>query len=534
MESSGWNKNLGLGLVHTFSEINTRFNNISELHGIASFGLHTYQDLDSQSVAKTVRVVFDLVDLSADTFRDYRKALASAYNASRALVGLPDEWASFWNELASLIEELSRSHMKPYLSAEAAAAVSSLIEACKTIGAERPKLNAELESLLKVAPKSAVVLDPRISETFPMVYNYIESLDLPEIELHIGARAFLSEGLKETSNVVFLTPINTLSERQLRTLFYGGHSAAIQFVSPDWQSQQTRRVVSREMFAGLESKPISLKETGALGTGTISTKDFVLDEYVFQGKFEDSGVIEDLVTLAAGDESGLDCQLAVLAGGYVLPIELDATKVSILEERSDGTLQVVRREKDALEHGDLIVEMVGSNASDYLWQATSLRLGGKVWGAFLTSRKAWRSKLEFKIRHYGLQEIASSYRKDGISASSQIPEWLSNETFVRPRKNEHFIKLIKNLGFEDLEANTIQRLANEVRNARQAVATDIASALPDEIEAAEFEAAKSGTPVFVEIEVSGGARYLIARFERFEDKIINCLPSQVRQIVRRS
>jgi hypothetical protein len=520
--------------VHTFSEINTRFNNLSELHGSASFALHTYQDLDSQLVAKTVRAVFDLVDLSADTFRDYRKALASAYNASRALVGSSEEWASFWNELANLIEDLSASQMKPYLSAEATAAVNSLIEACRTIGAEEPKLNAALESLLKVAPNSAVVLDPRISDTFPMVYNYIESLDLPEVELHVGARAFLSEGLKETSNVVFLTPINTLSERQLRTLLYGGHSASIQFVSPNWQSQQTRSVIARDMFAGLESKSISLRETGAVGTGTTSSKDYVLDEYVFQGKFDDDGVIEDLVTLAAGDDSGIECQLALLTDGYVLPIELDASKVSILEERSDGSLQVVRREKDLLESGDLIVEMVGSNASEYLWQATAVRLGGKTWGAFLTSRKAWRSKLEFKIKHYGQREIINSYRKDGIGASSQIPEWLSNETFVRPRKNEHFAKLIQNLGFVDAEASAIQRLANEVRNARQAVATSIAAALPDEIEAAEFEAAKSGKPIFVEIEVSGGARYLIARFERFEVKTINCLPSQVRQIVRRS
>lgn len=520
--------------MHTFSEINTRFNNLSELHGSASFALHTYQDLDSQAVAKAVRAVFDLVDLSADTFRDYRKALASAYNASRALVGGSEEWASFWNELASLIEELSGSQMKPYLSAEATAAVNSLIKACKTIGTEQPKLNAELESLLKVAPKSAVVLDPRISETFPMVYNYIESLDLPEVELHVGARAFLSEGLKETSNVVFLTPINTLSERQLRTLFYGGHSAAIQFVSPDWQSQQTRSVVLKDMFAGLESKSISLKETGAVGAETNSSKDYVLDEYVFHGKFEDDGVIEDLVTLAAGDESGIECQLAVLTDGYVLPIELDASKVSILEERSDGTLQVLRREKDDLESGDLIVEMVGSNASEYLWQATAVRLGGKTWGAFLTSRKAWRSKLEFKIKHYGQRETIKAYRAEGISASSQIPEWLANETFVRPRSNDHFKKLISKLGFEGAEAGVIEFLANKVRDARQAVATSIAAALPDEIEAAEFEAAKGGTPVFIEIEVSGGARYLIARFERFEVNTINCLPSQVRQIVRRS
>lgn len=520
--------------MHTFGEINTRFKNLSELHGSSSFALHTYQDPQSKAVATSVRAVFDLVDLSADTFRDYRKALASAYNASRALVGTHEEWNSFWKELAGLIEELSDSQMKPYLNDEASTAVGYLIEACKTMAQEQPKLNAELESILKDAPNSAVVLDPRISDTFPMVYNYIESLDLPEVELHAGARAFLSEGLNETSTVVFLTPINTLSERQLRTLFHGGHSAAIQFVSPDWQSQQTRSVVSREMFAGLESQAISLKETGALRTGSTSTKDYVLDEHVFQGKFEDSGVIEELVTLAAGDESGLDCQLAVLAGGYVLPIELEASKVSILEEKPDGTLQVVRREKDLLESGDLVVEMVGSNASEYLWQATSVSLGGKTWGAFLTTRKAWRTKLDYKVKHYGLREIVNSYRKDGISASSQIPEWLSNETFVRPRKNEHFAKLIKNLGFEGPEAAAIQKLATEVRNARQAVATSIAAALPDEVEAAEFEAAKSGTPVFVEIEISGGARYLIARFERFEEKIINCLPSQVRQIVRRS
>jgi hypothetical protein len=94
--------------------------------------------------------------------------------------------------------------------------------------------------------------------------------------------------------------------------------------------------------------------------------------------------------------------------------------------------------------------------------------------------------------------------------------------------------LITKLGFEGVEAGVIESLANKVRDARQAVATSIAAALPDEIEAAEFEAAKCGTPVFIEIEVSGGARYLIARFERFEVNTINCLPSQVRQIVRRS
>jgi len=514
-----------------FQDVNSKFINAQQISLESSISIHTFSDKFGNDVAQSVRKVFDNSDLSSDKFKDFRKLLASIYNSARSLFATQLNWMKTWGEFTESLIEMRESLMKGYLSGDAQIELQRLIENIQSFSQSKSLLAENLIGILDSQPKSHIVLDPKLSDFYSIYNDFLVERGYKEVRMHAGVKSLFAETLEPMTNLIFISPLSGLSEKQLRTLLVGGSASSIKILNPVWQSAQTRRLLTTPLYPGLGQNEIKYSEVKSEELEIENEPDF--DEQVFSGPVFDFEDVEVLTVLEDSDDSGVMCRIARLAGGYALPVELSASKLTVLEESEDGTLKVARREVEDLVQGDLVVEMVGSNAAQYLWDASSVKLGPALWGEFLSSRKLWREILAKKVRVYGQQTIIRDYKKSGISAAEQIPEWLGNETFVRPRSNKDFSKLISMLGLSEQDGLKVIKLADKVKGERNAIAKELNSSLPNEIEMDQVDAANKGEPVFIEIEVSGGAKYLISRFEMFEDKTLKCLPSQVRRVTRR-
>ena len=514
-----------------FQDVNSKFINAQQISLEGSISVHTYGDKLGSDVAQSVRKVFDNSDLSSDKFKDFRKLLASIYNSARSLFVAEPHWVKTWGDFTESLIEMREGLMKGYLSGDAQIELQSLIENIKDLSESRSLLAENLIGLLDIHPQSHIVLDPKLSDFYSIFNAFLVDQGYKEVRLHAGVKSLFAEVLEPGTNVIVVSPLSGLSEKQLRSLLVGGSTSSIRVLNPSWQSAQTRRLLATPLYPGLGN--IEFKYSEVKAADQENEKEIEFDENAFGGSVFDFEDVEVLTVLEDSDDSGVMCRIARLAGGYALPLELSASKLTVLEESEDGTLKVSRREVEDLAQGDLVVEMVGSNAAQYLWDASSVKLGPVLWGEFMSSRKLWREILAKKLRVYGQQTIIRDYKKSGISAAEQIPEWLENETFVRPRSNKDFLKLIAMLGLSEQDGLKVINIADKVKGERNAIAKELNSSLPNEIEMDQVDAANKGEPVFIEIEVSGGATYLISRFEMFEDKTIKCLPSQVRRVTRR-
>jgi hypothetical protein len=483
--------------------------------------IQTYSSDESDALRITLRKIFGRLD--ADHFISLRSHLGLAYRAARGFLADTNSSIEFWTQLSEKIQnEFAAS--KQYLDESAAQIVEQiLIDIQRVMDKHDDPLG---QALVDVSTGSDIMILLERPEFNEYVRGWIDSQDfVNQVELVQDFHS-LSKIPATAKTLIILGAPRTFTEVQLRTLMFGGFSAELIFLTPDWWLGDHEVGFTSKLFPGIDSDArISFTRTGdqykqtTINEPPIAGLDFVsASETPEIEEFQQNGDVE--------------CRLLHLAGELSLPIEVDAKLVSTLQIRDDGTFVVTRKDpfRDLIS-GEVILELATSAESDFLWDMAAEELG-ESFIAYQECREEWLQALRKKKVELGGWHLKKALVSAGVSTGHHVLEWLEESSFTRPRKTSDFEALLRFLEIDPLRMVEVLRLTKLFRSKLSALGQQARESLAQEVTYEDWQAVNSGEVRSILLGDFGDAKFELAQYSHLGDAFMLVSQTQVRKVLR--
>lgn len=440
----------------------------------------------------------------------------------RNLAGNREYLSEHWKKNSEDFQKIS-SFVKSYADDDTNKSLQKLIDSLISLAEDDDSTYSTGLSEVASLGEVDLIVVPKSWQVF-QIEGFLEEILQGHI-LVLHESSFFSSTNSKAKRVLFLTAPNRMREHHLRNLFFGGAAVAYEFFSPSWQlDKNPNRIISRLFPQNMTFRQITFEILGETSDTQVEEDEIDL--------ISTAASLENVPQFnASGD---VDCRLIELSGSYVYPVELSASRVSVLVENIEGAIEVDYLDPfEELSPGDIVFELKTGADEDFLLESLQSD-SGQDYKEFKKIHSRWKSELRAKLHHDSYEEIERDLTHLGVKAASQLRFWIENPDFISPRLNEDWKKLLEFSGFNKEELARALELTKSIRAKLIHFGLSARKMMSEEISSQELDRVSQGEVLLKSLPDFGDAVFAIATVTNVTSEIFRCHQSQIRTLMRKS
>jgi len=509
--------------VMDFLDIEKRFSNLQSLWGGSALQVMVFED-QSRAIAfeKLISLQKQLKN-ETDLFDPFLQWLSHLHWDLRGYVGSTENAIQHWTTRSSELTShfLSLRHA---LSEVRIKAVEELTSSLQSLSLQ--DLNYGNFLLEVIDPDNSVVIVERQWQRRFVQEFFSESPGFEDMRVtHIAA--FLRGERNNFAKTYLLAPPRRIQENYMRALILGGAINSATFLSSNWIAGKEPQKLRQDLVPGLAAvrKPAFSVLGNVFSTDVYGISDEEIESFSFSPahgdfqEFSNNGITK--------------CRLIEIANDYVMPIEIGASRVSVLSSSADGGLEVQYRVPgDTLEVGDVLFDLRDGAEEDFLMEAAQSQMG-PLFADFAKGRSEWKLRARHLIEEVGLNSAIKRLKSSGVGTAENLMLWLENQDFTTPRATKDWKNLLEALSFSESEVANLIHLGSELRKTLIEVGRNARLHMSDAVSQEEMERILAHQVVTKQLDEFGDAVFVLGMVTAFGSAEKNCEPHEIRRVLRR-
>jgi hypothetical protein len=504
------------------TSIEGRFTKLGNLWAENGIQVNLFEDKSRASSFELLTNLFRLLDNTSEIFDQLKLTLSHLHWDLRGFVGTSKDSSSRWGESeVKLKTELAR--VKNNLPLEAQEIAVRLLESLTLLKNEDSSYSQKLESQLLGDDHIILVTEkPRLSGA---VSNFVDSLDTSNFVSVISLSTLVRFEVPNGSKVIILAAPRKISNNFMRVLALGAPVGSLTFIAPNWLAGMTPQKITQDLASGLPGvkKPI-MRVSGPIFSHEMTAKEVE--------QFEETYLLSQEQSYKKYSSHGdVKCRLLHLAGGFVMPIEIGATRISVLAQNAYGNLEVKSKKPFTdLENGDIIFDLRNGVDDTFLTELAEARMGVNF-AEYSHIRGIMKKRLKQIIQENGRQATIEKLLRSKVSTARYVDDWLNNQDFTTLRSKADWHNLLVFLKFSAAEVKRFEDLGTELRSTLISIGASARLQMAESVSARELEMVLEGQIVTKKLDDYGDADFVIGLVTGIDDNESLCEQDDIRKVM---
>ena len=506
-----------------FLDIERRFSNLETIWRGTAVEVVLFEDSARALTFQKLVSLQRLLRNESEIFEPFLKWLSHLHWDLRGFVGSNENSVSHWEMRRRELNthSLTLNHV---LSENRAQAVDALANALQDLQVHGDVYGDFLVETVEPSD-SVVIVERQWQRRF--VRDFFTELPAFESLVVTHMAAFLRGERPVYSNTYLLAPPARIPDNYMRALILGGAINSAKFLSPNWIAGKEPQKLRQDLVPGLGS----VRRPAFLVRGEIKFEDLIgLSDEELES-FTYSPTHGDFHKFSSTGET--KCKLIEIANEYVMPLELDASRVSVLSSSSDTGLEVqFRIPGKTLEIGDILFELRDGAEEDFLMDAAEAQMG-KTFHEFARGRAEWKARARELVKAQGLNAAVTQLRASGVGTADNLSLWLENEDFTTPRATKDWKNLLLALEFSTTEVNAMLALGSQLRSTLIEIGRTARQHMADAVSREDLERVLSHEVITKQLDEFGDAVFVLGMVTSIGSSEATCEPSEIRRVLRK-
>jgi hypothetical protein len=509
------------------SSLNAKYRNLSEIsYSQNAFRVLRVSDEVSEAAYMALSSCWKEKFLGADHYGNLRSSLRDAYIAIRSLVGPADSMAIYLNAIA-LELEASIDQSQNFLSDNERKLLAKATAAFRSYGQAQnfPLADAVLAELLDPNRTTSLVVED--SRLIPVTEGFCEGLRCYSTIY----RLLTNLSYRDQNHVVVVASPDParVNLDQIRRLLLGGETVKVTFVIPSWWSPGAAKRLNSELLFGLDGPDADyVREIGTLKSSeSIASFEASSDWDLSIPPRPISKEIEKFT-----NSGPVSCNLLVLEQNLVMPIEVSATRLSVIKKLSDdpGFELEQKSPADAVTACDVVFSFAQVSEREFIREQADILLGDNL-EEITQTQLQWKSKLQNLGGEIGWSALESQLLEVEVSKAHRVRWWAMDPFFIRPQADTDLQKLLIFLGFDEAFSAKVFEATRRINHARDSSGKSARMALARAMTEEIWANLQNGYACEISLEDMGEASFIASKIRSFDqtERLAGVL--QVRRIL---
>ena len=498
-----------------------RFEYLQSMWNEGSIELALFDDMGRADAFEALSIFFSEFKDDADIFKPLKQILAHIHWDLRGFVGSTSESTDRWTEkFDNLRNELAS--VKIHMSEETQQKALALLDKLKDLQESDLNYAKAIQSMIESHDQVLLVAEkPRLKSA---IASYVASLDQANYVAIVSLDSLVKETVPQTTKVVILAAPRKVSDNFMRVLALGAPASSLTFLAPNWLVGTSPQKISQDLARGLAGvRKQALKVSGPLFTRSFQEPG--IEEYEQTQLSEHQHSYKKYVS-----QGSVDCKLVYLAGGYVMPLEIGAKRISVLSQNEAGNLEVKSIFFESLENGDVIFDLRSGVEDSFLVEVAELRMGPRF-AEYSRIRAIMKGRLAAIIQSKGKKATIEFLTKARVSTAKYMDDWLQNEDFTTLRSNDDWHNLLVALDFTAPEVKVFKDLGSELRTSLISIGLNARLQMAESVSSKEWEKVLQGEIVTKTLDDYGDADFILALVVKVDSSISKCEIDDIRKVM---
>lgn|GEM_PF-1509478 len=504
-------------------DIERRYSSLEHIWKEGSLKLHLFEDAQRSAVFTDLVTLQRLVRAESEVFQPFQELLSYIHWDLRGYVAIHSVSSIFWQARASELAERAASiahAMNENQKVATQSLRSKIVELSSTDG-------QYLESLKAMASDDEVLLVVEKPRQRWLLQALIDEVDEWSNASVVSLSTLFRSADLASKSVYILAAPSRVPDKHMRALLLGGAIGDATFICPNWLAGVQPGLLKHDLVPGLTiGSNLELAVSGQI----FDDNKFEFDDSDFVGQMGhgQTEIFDPYIGLGP-----IECRLISLAGGFVMPVELTSSRVSVLEIDEALSVSVQYREPGkSLLAGDILFELKDGAEEDFLMELAQVKMGADF-HEFAEGRARWKALAQEMIDALGFEKAVSALKKSGVSTAHYLQDWLDDADFTTPRAKKDWLNLLVALGFEAAAAERLAALGSQLRGDLISIGQNARRQMADAVTADDFEKIEMGQPVTKQLDDFGDAVFVLARVVAIDSGTKFCMPSEIRKVLRK-
>jgi hypothetical protein len=509
------------------SSLNAKYRNLSEIsYSQNAWRVLRVSDEISEAAYKALGFCWKEKFLGADHYGDLRSSLRDAYVALRSLVGSAASMVEHLNAIAAELEA-SIEKAENFLSDNERNLLANATEAFREYARAQkfPLADAVLNELLDQNRTTSLVIEDALS--IPVAESFYDGLRCYSTIFRLMANL----SYRDQNHVVIVASPDParVNLDQIRRLLMGGETVKVTFVIPSWWSPGAAKRLNSELLFGLDGAGANyVSEIGShTATDGIPSLDIATDWDLSIPPRPISKEIEKFT-----NSGPVPCNLLVLEQNLVMPIEVLATRLTVIQKIGDdpGFGLEQKSPMDATNAGDVVFSFAQVSEREFIREQADILLGDDL-EEITRTQLQWKSRLQSVGGEIGWSALESRLLEVDVSKAHRVRQWGMDPFLIRPQADADLEKLLFFLGFDSAFSARVFEATRRINHARDSSGKSarkaLAGAMTDEI----WTNLQKGYACEISLEDMGEATFIASKIKSFDqtERLAGVL--QVRRIL---
>ncbi len=510
------------------STLNSRYRNLSEIaHSENAWRVVFVEDTLGEKAYSALLACWNEKFLGETHFEDLRSNLRDAYVTLRSAVGTVQETQAFCRHILDALKAAIAkannflSDNERSLLARATAQFEAYSEATSfPLASEviRQLSEGVHKKSLLVASPSYMALAATIagsSQVFGSIPRLLGNMNLQD----------------RNHAILVLSPDATrVPAEYLRRLFLGGAIVKATFVIPSWWRAGNEELLNAKLSFDLPTK----SKIRFVSNGSSSTPEMSLIGNLESTDWDLSvparPIAKELERFSASGP--VECQLLQLHEGLVMPVELGATRISVIRRSpSTGEFEFETLTPNQVSAGNEVVFSFAQVSERGFIREQAQRLLGDSHEHIQAVQEEWKKRLHAKALELGWVRLEEELQESNVDKAHRVRWWVSDPNFIRPMSEVDFQNLLSYLGFNGEYIAKAFTATRSLRQAHDAAGKDARKALISAVTDEIWLSIQAGKPSEIKLSDVGEAAFIACKTVGLSDNTVMANALQVRRIL---
>jgi len=512
----------------SLSNLNSRYRNLSEIaHSENAWRIVLVDDPVGRQAYEALLNCWNAKFLGETHFEDLRSNLRDAYVTIRSAIGAAEDIQKFCAHiLTALGDAITRANN--FLSENERTLLSDAVEKFESYSkAPSYPLAETIERLLieGVHKKSLVVYSPSyIGLSTPLagecpVYGSIPRL-LANVRLQDRNHAIL----------VMSPDAMRVPVEHLRRLFLGGDIVKATFVIPSWWKAGSEDLLNSKLAFDLptNTKLKFVIQGTVSATGDIRSSDSQASDWDLSVPARP--IAKELERFSASGP--VECQLLQLHDGLVMPVEKDATRVSVIRKSpTTAEFEFETLNPSQIASGNEVVFSFAQVSERSFIREQAQKLLGDAYESVQAVQDEWKTSLRSRALALGWIQLEKALQAAKVDKAHRVRWWVTDPNFIRPQSDADFQNLLTYLEFGGEYISMAFTATRRLRHAHDSAGRDARKALISAMTEDTWSQIQSGKASEIKLTDVGEASFIACKTVGLSDSTVMANVLQVRRIL---